>query len=351
MAAYLSSVLKVDRLVEALGLGPWSRQDLLAAGWLPTDVDRAIARRLIVRIRRGLYGLPDADARAEQLSIPYDARRARMQAMSRRLDARAVFSHDSAAYVHGLWTPGPASPLVHVTVSGGSERLDAGLKVHSSRLPDEHIVRRDGLRVTTVARTAVDLALGGDLPSALVAADSALRHLVLDVVPRGDRRLREGTVPDAVIERMRAALLTVAEVVRGWPGSRVVPAAMAAADPRSESAYESWSRGWILAVGLPRPEVNGAVVAASGRRYFGDLVWRERGLIGEVDGVAKYGRTGAEVREALRAERERQSDLEAAGWRFVRWVPGDPGATVVARVGRALYLGRTPVSARSVLGA
>jgi hypothetical protein len=65
-----------------------------------------------------------------------------------------------------------------------SERLDAGLKVHSSRLPDEHIVRRDGLRVTTVARTAVDLALGGDLPSALVAADSALRHLVLDVVPR-----------------------------------------------------------------------------------------------------------------------------------------------------------------------
>ena len=48
---------------------------------------------------------------------------------------------------------------------------------------------------------------------------------------------------------------------------------------------------------------------------------------------------------------ELKADLEAAGWRLVRWVPGDAGATLVARVGRALYLGRDDARLRSVLGA
>ena len=67
-------------------------------------------------------------------------------------------------------------------------------------------------------------------------------------------------------------------------------------------------------------------------------MWREHGLIGEADGVAKYGATGAEIRAVLRDERERQADLEAAGWRVVRWVTGDPSAQMVGRVSRALYL-------------
>ena len=77
---------------------------------------------------------------------------------------------------------------------------------------------------------------------------------------------------------------------------------------------------------------------ASGREYVVDFLWRDRGLIGEADGMSKYGRTAEEIRRTMRAEKERQADLEAAGWRFARWVVGDSGATIVARVGRALYL-------------
>jgi hypothetical protein len=126
--------------------------------------------------------------------------------------------------------------------------------------------------------------------------------------------------------------------MRRWAGARTVFAGIAHADPASASPLESWSRGWMIAVGLPSPELNAPVFGASGRRYYGDFVWRERGLIGEADGVAKYGATSAEIRAALRGERERQADLEAAGWRVVRWVTGDPGAQLVARVSRALYL-------------
>ena len=68
------------------------------------------------------------------------------------------------------------------------------------------------------------------------------------------------------------------------------------------------------------------------------FIWIEHGVIGEADGVAKYGTSSPEIRAALRAERDRQADLEQAGWRVVRWVTGDTGATVVARLGRALYL-------------
>ena len=351
MGVHRSSQLRFERLLDGIGVGPWSRQELLVAGWRPGDGDRAVRRRQIVRIRRGLYALPDAASRAEQLAIPYDARLARLYALARNLDPRAAVSHDSAAHVHGLWTPGARAPLAHVTVPGATERVDAGLQVHSSALPEELVEVVEGLRVTTVARTAVDLSLGKDLPSALVAMDGALRKLVLLSVRQGDRRLRDGAVPDDAVEQHRRSLRTAAQVVRGWPGSRVVGSAVDLADPRSESPYESWSRGWILAVGLPRPEVNRAVRGASGRTYFGDLLWSDRRLIGEIDGVAKYGSSSHEIRQALRAERERQADLEAAGWRLVRWVPGDAGATLVARVGRALYLGRDDAPLRSVLGA
>ncbi len=86
------------------------------------------------------------------------------------------------------------------------------------------------------------------------------------------------------------------------------------------------------------------VFGGSGRTYYGDFVWRRHRLIGEADGVGKYGDTAAAIRQALRAERARQADLEAGGWRVVRWVTGDPGRSVVARVGRALYLEAAPAA-------
>jgi hypothetical protein len=230
--------------------------------------------------------------------------------------------------------------VVHATIPGQPDRRAVGLRVHASRLPEDFVTVDDGVRVTTIARTAIDLARGRSLPDALVAVDGAWRRLVHDQRPRAKEELRQRTVPVGVLAGVREELEEAFAVTWSWPGTRVVRAALDLADPVSESPFESWSRGWIIRAGLPTFEVNGAVVGASGRMYFGDFVWRASRLIGEADGVGKYGETALEIRAAMRAERDRQADLEAAGWTFVRWMSGTSGRSIVTRLCRELQTPR-----------
>ena len=85
-------------------------------------------------------------------------------------------------------------------------------------------------------------------------------------------------------------------------------------------------------------------------RRIGDvLALREQQLQAVL--VEFIGESAASVRAALRAEKERQADLEAAGWRFARWMPGVPGATIAARVSRVLHLASGAPSRTLDLGA
>jgi hypothetical protein len=352
-------VQRVGRLESLLGLGPWSTQQVLASGWSRQQLQRAVDVGALVRVRRGIVRSPHSTPAlshstpapshstpvtthatptpALSHSTPVTAR-ALLRAVITSLPSSAVISHGSAAAVHGLWQPAPDDGLVHVTVAGKPERLDASVRVHGSRLPESLVSTVDGLRVTSPARTAVDLARGRSLPSALVALDGAVRWRLAGADERGSWRLRDGLVP---VPERRAALDELATAyasVWGWPGTRVVRQALDVVDPASESPLESWSRGWILLAALPQPELNVAIVGASGRTYFGDFVWTDRRVVGEADGMAKYGVTAVEQRRRLGEQRRREDDLERAGWRVVRWATGDSGPAVVARLARALAL-------------
>jgi very-short-patch-repair endonuclease len=87
------------------------------------------------------------------------------------------------------------------------------------------------------------------------------------------------------------------------------------ADSRAESAFESVSRYRLSLGGLPRPEPQARI-----RKYRVDFLWRDQRVIGEADGLAKYGTDERTVRARLRAERLRQRELEDAGYVFVRWM-------------------------------
>lgn len=338
MAVYRVSLDRVSDTVRALGPGPWSYADLRGQGWSSRQLECAVRGRALVRVRRGVYGPaatePDSSAPAGAVGA------SQIQATLAGLSALAAASHESAALLSGLWVPGPPAAVVHVSIPGQAERWSVGLRVHGSHLPEEFVTTVGGVRTTTIARTVIDLARGRSLPQALVAVDSGFRRLVELQRPGASRELRERMVPPSVHTRIRAELESAFAVTWSWPGTRNVRAALDLVEPASESAFESWSRGWILAVGLPVPVVNAEVVGHSGKPYFGDFVWRSQRLIGEADGVGKYGVTPGEVRAALKAERARQADLEAAGWRFVRWTTGESGTHVVARIARALYLPR-----------
>jgi hypothetical protein len=334
MAVHRATRDRIDAATGSLGPGPWTFHQLVGLGWSPKQLERAVAGGGLARLRRGIY----AAALARPLPAPLDFRIAHLRAVMSCLPDRAVVSHSSAAWLHGQWDPCRPSAQLHVTIPGQSERTDLGLTVHGSRLPEELVTERSGLRVTTVARTAVDLARGLDLPQALVAVDGAWRLSIEGRLPAASWRLRERTVPPPLLATVRGELDAAYGSVLSWPGTRIVRSALDLGDPASESAFESWSRGWMAATGLPRPVLNAEVWGSSGQQYFGDFVWRSRRVIGEADGMAKYGAGTASVRRFLNAQAERQDDLESAGWTVVRWATGTPGRTIVARLGRALYL-------------
>ena len=245
-------------------------------------------------------------------------------------------SHESAALVNGQWTPSSPSDLVHLTRPGEPGRCDHGMRIHRSRLPTSLVTTRYRLPVTTVARTAVDVARGHRMPEALVALDGAARVIAAEEFGLTQRSLRDparrAEVADQVVDQLRTAY----ESVRRWPGSVVVRDGLELVDLASESPFESRSRGWMRLAGLPSPVTCLEVRGRSGRQYFADFAWPERRVLGEADGTGKYGLTDREVTEALRAERRRQRDLEDAGWTVVRWDSTERWRTILDRLDRAL---------------
>jgi hypothetical protein len=69
---------------------------------------------------------------------------------------RSALSHHAAGAVWGF-RHGPILP-VHITVTGAKGRARRSIVAHRAELPAGHVMRINNLRVTTPARTIVDLA-------------------------------------------------------------------------------------------------------------------------------------------------------------------------------------------------
>jgi predicted transcriptional regulator of viral defense system len=69
---------------------------------------------------------------------------------------RAVVSHETALGVYGVGEFEP--PRVHLTVPTGFRMKDDALALHKADLPDDDVVERTGFRITTLARSLVDVA-------------------------------------------------------------------------------------------------------------------------------------------------------------------------------------------------
>lgn len=175
------------------------------------------------------------------------------------------------------------------------------------RLPESHVVRTaNGLLVTDVLRTAIDVARGLPLPFALVSLDAALQSVVTD-----------GDLPLPVARQLLGERVVD---LAGGKGIAAVRQALPWAHPAAESPLESIVRGRIIEAGLPTPRLQVPIVGASGRHYRGDLGLDLPGdppgscrLIIEADGLGKYGNP-ADVRE----EKKRHLDIERTGREIVR---------------------------------
>lgn len=326
MRQHRSSIEQAHVLVQGVGPGPWPREVLVAQGWSHAAIRAAVRAGRIHRLQHGVYaaGPPDLSTA--------------VRAALAKAGVGAAVSHRTAGVLRQIWLPGRPSPLIELTRAGAIERTHRGVRLHGSRLPEEFVEDLDGIPVTTVARTAVDVARGMALPDAMMVIDSAARILIEQATGDDLRVLRDVSRRAELLPLALEPLSHAFASVWTWPGTVVVRGAIELVDPASESPYESRSRGWIHEARLPMPLTAYRVQGASGTWYWSEFAWVEQRVLGEVDGIEKYGRTGDEVTQTVRAERSRQADLEDAGWTFARWTTSERRDVVLRRIARHLGL-------------
>jgi uncharacterized protein DUF559 len=228
----------------------------------------------------------------------------------------AVVSHLTAAAVHKLWDKWPVSIDVTVPIEAG-RKID-GIRCRRCRYPEpEEVEVRQGVAITTVARTLVDLAgiLSSKTLRKAVGRAAILRKLDLQAV--------DIAIYNAKRRRGLKALELALIPYRAKDGK--VP------DVRSD--FETLVLPDLIEMGLPRPECN-APLHIEGERFLVDFLWAHQRVIVETD-----GRETHETPDAFQSDRRRDQFLAAADYRALRitWhqIHGEREA-VLARVARTL---------------
>lgn len=277
------------------------RSDAILAGETDSQLLNRRRRSELIRVGRGSY-LSSHDYHELDAT---DRHRARIVAAAHQHGDDVVFSHVSAAALHGydLWD----APLdaVHLTHGGGGHgKLRQGVHRHHERLAQGEIVSTGGLLLTTAARTVADMARSVSLQSAVVTGDCALRR---------------GLALNAL-----TATVAAATGRRGAPKAR---RALALMDGRSESVGESLSRLMIRKLSLPVPDLQKHLWNNAGEElgrvdfYFPGLA-----VVGEFDGRIKYGKylnPGQDAGDAVFREKIREDRIRDTGLVVVRWIWDD----------------------------
>lgn len=250
----------------------FTRQEALDKGWTPRKIRTQLANGVWTQLTIGRYVDSDYYTNAS----PQD--RHALKAMAVAYQRQLVVHRESAACLHGLRVL-DVPPDV------------ATLPRH--RVADEDLTTAYRVNVTSITRTVLDVSRFTGIEAGLVVADSALAQRAVERPELCEQAVRLGRCHG------RTAAMTVA----------------GEADGRAESAFESISRYRLVRLAVPRPELQVRLLG-----YRVDFLWRAQRVIGEADGLRKYGCTEAEVRANVRAERLRQRKLEDAGYTFVRWL-------------------------------
>jgi len=289
--------------------------DLTRVGVGVGELRRRVAQGSLVRVRRGVFrragDLPSATAH-----------RLLIDATLGDLGAGAVISHASAGILHGL--PVPVSALGRVSVSHarrGRGHVTRGVRDRGCPVPESDVIEIEGMPVTSLARTVVDLGRDLSFDWGVAVADYALRAGLA-----------------------REVLAVQVERSRRWPGNARARAVVSFADARAESPGESRSRALLAQAGLPAPTLQFEVWADGVLLGRADFAWEDHGVLGEFDGLAKYGallRPGETPADALAREKVREDGFRGAGWLVTRWVWKELSNPDLLgkKVGRALELG------------
>jgi predicted transcriptional regulator of viral defense system len=195
----------------------------------------------------------------------------------------AALSHTTAGW---FWRLVSASPtVIHVSAPGRVRSLPTVVVHHPRRF---HVVVHDGLRVTAVGRTLVD-----------VAGMLGFEHVLKAIANASFRGLLP---PNEAISALK----------RGRRGSAAVRRALAQMLPELVHTVSPLEDLFVIlcdAAGLPAPEMNRYVLG-----FKVDAIWRDRKIAVELDGGRSHGHP-----VAVHADRARDLALRRAGWIVLRY--------------------------------
>lgn len=203
----------------------------------------------------------------------------------------AVLSHHSAAALWGIRTT--SRTVVDVTIPRKSRSWE-GIRRHRKSLPPDEVTVEDGIPVTSVPRTILDLAATepADVVKALIKEAEFRRHYDRLSLPhllgryrgsRGSRRVREA----------------LAAIEEGPPGRTVSP-------------LEDKFVPFLDCHRLPHPRLNDWILLGS-KRFQVDCHWPDARQIVELDSWEGHG-----TRSAFRSDRARDRALVVAGYHVTR---------------------------------
>jgi predicted transcriptional regulator of viral defense system len=171
-----------------------TNRQLAAIGIRGTSVKRRVASGRLVRLYRGVYAVGHVQR----------TRGARWIAAVMASGQGTVLSHLDAAALWGIYQS--RARAIHVTTTAQSVRRLPGVQVHRARnLAREDMTRKDGIPVTTVERTLIDLTDMLTVDRVLRAIREAEYLSLLDhptltaAVQRANGRKRLGALSEALV--------------------------------------------------------------------------------------------------------------------------------------------------------
>lgn len=278
-------------LPKVIGMKVMTLTDWRDHGGTRTQLEAALRDGSLVRLRRGVVAELDEASRTA-------VHRMKIEAAAPFLGPDTYFAHESAAVLHELpLLSGRLDEVVAVRTGGGHGTISRTLHTRRTQVSSGDTTLVDGFPVTSLLRTACDLTRRLPFPEAVMVADAALRY----GLNRND----------------------MLRCIVGGRGCRMAASALDFADARSESPGESLSRVRMHRAGIPAPTPQVELFDDFGHLVARvDFWWEAEGVVGEFDGLVKYGellRPGQTAEDVVEAEKAREQTLVAAGCTVIRW--------------------------------
>ncbi|WP_188359309.1 DUF559 domain-containing protein [Rothia aerolata] len=267
------------------------KKDLLSRGFSSKAIQKNVRTGSAVRLRQGIY----INAQEIENFSPWERYSADLFAYhlcASNLGHPPVFSHQSAALLHGLWLVGKPPTKQHVYSPGSSRGTTQGVSKHATGTPFHLEIPTLGIQATDVYRTVLDCTRTLPFLEALPIADSAL-HL-------------QKCLP--------AELCTYLSDFQGTHSKKVhrIARAMSA---KAESPGESLTRAVLINMGVKFIEQYPVYVGYRGYRV--DFYLPDYNIIIEFDGDIKYSQFGNQT-DVEQNERYREKVLQNAGFLVYR---------------------------------